>query len=106
MGTRNHHLVLAESQRNVIDPTYFCGALHNGIEHGLHVGRRAADDTEHFRCCRLMLQSLAQFCVTLLDLLEQPYVFDGNDSLVSESFDKRDLFVCEWPKFWATEMDH
>ena len=39
-----------------------------------------------------MLQRLAQFCVALLEFFEQPYVLDGDDRLVSESFKQRDLF--------------
>ena len=36
-------------------------ALDDGVEHRLHVGRRAADDAEHLGGRRLMLQRLAQF---------------------------------------------
>ena len=38
-----------------------------------------------------MLQRLAQFCIALLDFLEQPNIFDGDDRLISESFDQLDL---------------
>ena len=40
-----------------------------------------------------MLQGLAQFCVALLELLEQPHVLDGDDGLVGEGFEQRDLLV-------------
>src|SRR5215813_4555635 len=42
-----------------------------------------------------MFQCLAQFSIAFLDFLEQPHIFDGDDSLVSESLEKRDLFICE-----------
>src|SRR5215472_3081739 len=81
MSTRNHSVPLAEPQYHVINSTDFCRALDDGIQYRLHVRRRAADDAEHFGCCGLMLQRLAQFCVALLQFLEQPHILDGNDGL-------------------------
>ena len=72
MSPRNHTVPLVESQHHVINPTNPRGALDDGIEDRLHVRRRAADDAEHLGRCRLMLQGLAQFCVALLEFLEQP----------------------------------
>ena len=69
MSPRNHNVPLAESQHHVIDPANPGGALDDGVEHRLHVRRRAADDAEHLGRCRLMLQRLAQFRVALLDSL-------------------------------------
>ena len=40
-----------------------------------------------------MLQGFAQFGVALLDLLKQPDILDGDDGLIGEGFEKRDLFV-------------
>src|SRR5215813_5596870 len=99
MGTRNHHLVLTESQQHIINPTNPRGALHDRVEHWLHVCRRAANDTENFGRCGLMFQCLAQLGIALLKLLEQPYVFDGDYGLVGESFEKRDLLVSEGSYF-------
>ena len=56
-------------EAHVIDPTNPCCALDDGVEDRLHVRRRAADDAEHLGRCRLMLQSLAQFCIALLESL-------------------------------------
>src|SRR5262245_41616562 len=64
------HVAFAQSQYHVIDSTNLRRAFDDGIKHRLHICRRAADDAEHFRCCRLMLQGLAQFSVALLALLE------------------------------------
>ena len=69
MSPRNHSVPLAESQHHVIDPTNPGRALDDGVEHRLHVRRRAADDAEHLGRCRLMLQRLAQFRVALLSSL-------------------------------------
>ena len=55
----------------VIDPTNPGGALDDRVEDRLYVRGRAADDTEHLGRCRLMLQSLAQFRIALLDLLNR-----------------------------------
>ena len=87
MSPRNHGVSLAESQHHVIDPTNPGGALDDGVEHRLHVRRRTADDAEHLGRGRLMLQRLAQLGVALLDLFEQPHVFDRNDRLVGERFE-------------------
>ena len=70
MSPRNHHVPLTESQYYVIDPANPRGALDDGVEHRLHVCRRAADDAEHLGRRRLMLQGLAQFCVALLQFFE------------------------------------
>src|SRR5262245_53252878 len=63
MSPQNQTVPLAESQHQVINPANPRGALNDSIEHRLHVGRRAADDAKNLRCCRLMLQRLAQFRV-------------------------------------------
>jgi len=42
-----------------------------------------------------MFQGLAQFCVALLDLLEQSHVLDGNHGLIGEGLQQSDLLVSE-----------
>ena len=66
-----------ESQHHVINSANPRGALDDGVEHRLHVRRRAADDAEHFGCRRLMLQRLAQFRVALAEFFEQAHVLNG-----------------------------
>ena len=95
-----------ESQHHVINPTNPGGALDDGIEDRLYVCRRAADDAEHLGCCRLMLQGFTQFCVALLQFLEQPDVLDGDDRLVGKGFKKRDLFFSKRPHFRTADDDH
>src|SRR6266536_5103 len=63
MSPRNPTVPLVESQQHVINPTNPGGALDDGVENRLHVGRRAADDPEHLGSRRLMFQSLAQLCI-------------------------------------------
>src|SRR5215471_734494 len=81
MSPGNHSIPLAESQDHVVDPTNPRGAFDDGVEHRLYVSRRPADDAEHLGRRRLMLQGLPQLCVALLDLLEQPNVLYGDNSL-------------------------
>src|SRR6476469_6271706 len=95
MSPHDHGIPLNESQHYVIDSTHPGGALDDGVEHRLHVRRRAADDSEHLGGCRLMLHGFAQFCVALLNLVEQPNVFDGDYRLVRKCFDEVNLPLCE-----------
>src|SRR5262245_12550498 len=84
MSPCNHHLIFAESQIHIINAANPGGALDDGVKDRLYVRGRAADDAKHLGGCRLMLQCLAQFRISLLDLLEQPHVLDGNYGLISK----------------------
>src|SRR5262249_13798918 len=106
VGPQNHGVPIAESYQHVIDPTNSCRALDDGVEDRLHVSRRAADYAQHLGRCGLMLQRLAQFGIALLNLLEQPYVFDGDHRLVSEGLKKFDLFFSKRSNFLAANGDH
>ena len=106
MSPQNHSVPFAESQHHIINPTNLRGALDNGVEHRLHVGRRAADDAEHLGRRRLMLQGLAQFCIALLQFFEQPHVLDGDDGLVGEGFQQSDLLLREWADCGAPDQNN
>src|SRR5215475_7937146 len=93
MSPQNRSVPVVESQRYIINPTNPGGALDDSVEDRLHIGGRAADDAEHLGCCRLMLQRLAQSCVALLDLVEEPDVLDGDHRLVGEGLDQPYLAV-------------
>ncbi len=71
---------------SIIDPTNPGGAFYYGVEHRLHVGRRAAMMPSISARRRLMLQGLAQFRVARLEFLEQPHILDGDHGLVGEGF--------------------
>src|SRR4030095_1270356 len=47
MSPQNRSITLVESQHHVINPANPGGALDYGVEHRLHVRRRATDDGEH-----------------------------------------------------------
>src|SRR5262249_37026216 len=105
MSPHNHSVSLAESQRYIINSTNPRRALCDGIENRLHVGRRTADNGENLCCCRLVLQGLAQFCIALLKLFEQPHVLDGDHCLICESLEQLYLLVREWANFHATDRN-
>src|SRR5262245_14379853 len=62
-----------------------------GLEHGLHVGGRTADDLEDFARRRLLFQRLTQISVSRLKFLEQTHVLDRDDCLVGEGLHEFDL---------------
>src|SRR5262249_27976954 len=66
-------------------------------EDRLHVCRRTTDDTQDLFCGRLLVQRSPQILIARLQLLEQPYVFDCDHGLISESLEECDLLVSEWP---------
>ena len=105
MSPGNNNVSLAESQDDIINSANPSGTLDDGVEHGLHVRRRAADDAEHLGGSCLMLQGLAQFCIALLDLLEQPHVLDGDYGLIGEGFEQCDLLFCERADLHAADMN-
>jgi hypothetical protein len=72
--------------------------LENRIEHRLQVRRRAGDDPQDLAGPRLLLQSL-------LRLVEQPHILDGDDGLVGEDLEQGDLPAGEEPSFCAAEAD-
>jgi hypothetical protein len=52
-----------------------------------------------------MLQRLAQFRVALLQFFEQADVFDGDDRLVGEGFQKSNLFIGKGTNLRAANRD-
>src|SRR5262245_38105391 len=81
MSTSHHCVPLPQSQHHVINSANPSGTLNDSIQDWLHIGRRAADDTEDLGRRRLMLQRFAQLRITLLNFFEQPYVLYGDDCL-------------------------
>ena len=93
MSPRNRIVSFAESQHHVIDPTNLGGAFDDGVEHRLHVRRRAADDAEHLGRRRLLLQRFARDRVARLLLVNKPRVLDRDHRLIGEGFEQLDLSV-------------
>src|SRR5262245_25057196 len=61
----------------------------HGVQHRLDVRRRAGDHAQD-------LAGPGLLCETLLQLVEQPHVLDGDDSLVGKGFEQLDLHRSEW----------
>ena len=83
---RHHAQVLtfeAEDHR-ICRPAHPGGALGDGIHHRLQIGRRAGDDPQDLRGGGLLLEGL-------LRLVEQADVLDGDDGLVGEGLEERNL---------------
>ena len=82
------------------------GALGHDVHDRLEIGRRAGDDPQDLRGRRLLLERLGQLAVPGLELREQPHVLDGDDRLVGEGLEQRDLLVGECPCRPSRRIDH
>jgi hypothetical protein len=67
---------------------------------------RPADDLQDVGSGRLLLQRLCQPALACLFRLKQPGVLDGNDSLVGEGLEQRNLPVTEQSDFHAPNENH
>src|SRR5262249_40064940 len=105
MSPNDLHAPFNEPQYYVINPTNSRGALHNRVKHRLNICRRATDDAEHLGGRGLILKGLAQFCIALLQFLEQPHVLDRNDCLIGKGLEQLDLFLCKGTDFCPANVD-
>src|SRR4029450_5654195 len=76
-----------------------CSRFGKCVQYCLQIKRRTADDLEHIGGGRLLLKGFAQ-------LVQQPRVLNGDDSLGREVLQQLDLFVCEGPYLLAIDGDH
>src|SRR5215468_3668759 len=81
------------------------GAGHHSVENGLEIRRRGADDFQDLGGGRLLLQRLGEITVACLQLLEEAHVLDGDDCLVREGLQQRDLLVGEGPRLASGNTD-
>ena len=82
------------------------GVLQHGCKHRLKIAGRAADDLEHLRRRRLLLQRFGKLARALLLRLEQPRVLDRDHRLVGEGLDQLDLLLSERPYGSAMQDEH
>src|SRR5262249_4593672 len=80
------------------------GVCQHSLEHRFQLTGRTADDAEDLGGRGLLLQRLGEFARALLFGLEQSDIFDGNDGLVGEGLDERNLLVREWPYLRAAHL--
>ena len=79
--------------------------LEHGLEYRLQLAGRTADDLEHFRSRRLLLQRLAKIVGALAQLVQQPRILDGDDGLRGEVLDQLDLLVGKRADLLAIDDD-
>src|SRR5262249_59504131 len=91
MSSQKRSIPLVESQHHVVNPANPRGARDDGVEHWLHVRRRAADNAKHLGRCGLMLQGFSQFRIALLVLFEQPHILNRDHGLADGSLYYLDL---------------
>src|SRR6516165_2623197 len=82
-----------------------CCAPGDRVEHRLNVGRRTGDDIKHLARRGLVLERFLKFALARLLRLEQPRILDGDDSLVREDLEKRDLLVTEGADLVAPHLN-
>jgi hypothetical protein len=89
-----------------------CLALSYGVEYGLHIGLRPADDSQYLACRRLLLQRLGDLrmgfregAILFLKLLKQTDVLDRNDGLLGEGLEELDLTLSEWSRRFPRYRD-
>src|SRR5262245_3569579 len=71
------------------------GAFDNRVEHRLKVSWRTTDDSQDLARGSLLLQGLREGPILLLELGEQPDVLDGDDCLICEGPEQRNLLFRE-----------
>src|SRR6516165_8673676 len=105
MSSRNHRGLLTESQHYIFNAANPRSTFDDGVEYGLHIRRRPADNAQHLGRCGLMLQGFAQFRVALLQFFEQADVLNGNYRLASKGLKQLYLFLRERPNLLSTDHD-
>ncbi len=75
------------------------------VEHRLHVRLRAADDLQDVGRGGLLLERFGEVAVARLELGEQAHVLDGDDRLVGERLQERDLRVGKFSRDVAIHGD-
>ena len=73
-------------------PRHIC---RYGVDHRLQIGRGTAHHAQDLAGRGLLFQRFGERRVALPELVEQPHVLDGDDSLVGKRLDQRDLLVGE-----------
>jgi hypothetical protein len=69
--------------------------LRHSFQNRREIVRRTGNDSENLARRRLLLQSLGQFAIACLLLVNEPCILDGNHRLVGEGLEKANLVVSE-----------
>src|SRR5215831_3962842 len=111
-GDKPQRVTLDAADYRVVCSAESSRILGNGIENRLDIGGRLTDDPQNLTRRRLLLQRLAHLrmglgerSVLLLQFSKEPDVLDGDDRLVGEGLEERDLRVREWLHFGSADDD-
>mmetsp|Transcript_70472 Transcript_70472/g.166163 ORF Transcript_70472/g.166163 Transcript_70472/m.166163 type:complete len:439 (-) Transcript_70472:517-1833(-) len=97
-GSQLQHAPVQAEQQGPVGLAQVARQRHDAVEHGLHVGRRAADHLQHLGSGRLLPQGL-------LGVVEQPHVLDRDDRLVREGLQQLDLLRAEVTRLGPRDGD-
>src|SRR5262245_43934334 len=70
----------------------------DGLEDPREIGWGARNDLQDVARRRLLLEGLSEILVARLQLVQEPRVLDGDDRLVGEGLEQRDLRAREGPR--------
>src|SRR5262249_9442926 len=101
MGGRKDLLTVEAPHEAIQSAAEPHSALHDRVEDRLDVGRRAGDDPEDLAGGGPLLEGLGEVAILGLELLEEADVLDGDDRLVGEGLQERDLSVREPSGLWT-----
>src|SRR5262245_36405885 len=105
MGCHMHELAVEPKKGAVPRPAQGYGPLQDCLEYRLNICRRSTDHPQDLTRRSLLLQRLGEVLVAGLELLEQAHVLDGDDGLLGEGLEQRNLFVGEPTDHWAGHKD-
>jgi hypothetical protein len=75
------------------------GILQHGCKYWLKITGSPADNLEHLRGSRLLLQRFAKLTSALLFGLEQADILNGDHGLIGKCLDESDFLAVESPRF-------
>src|SRR5262245_57008085 len=102
---RSERTIFVQRHGAEVGLAYAGRVFQHRVEYRLKLARRAADDLEHLRRRRLLLQCLAQIARAMLFRVEQPNVPDRNHRLISERLQQRNLALGELSSVGSCNRD-
>jgi len=91
MGYEPNDLTIKPADNGIVCLTQPCSTLSDGVKHWLKVSWRAGDYAQNLARSSLLRQCFSQVMVTLLQLLKQPHVLNGDHGLIGKGFKELDL---------------
>src|SRR6516165_2156665 len=91
MRSATKPLALAQENNRIVRLAKPASILGDGSQHRLNICRGSSDHAEDLACRGLLLQRLAKISGALTQLVEQARILDGDDGLIREGLDQREL---------------